>query len=135
MRQATQRCRCIVHEVQAIARMFAGKPLRLADIYAKASVGPQMIRFAFREVHGCSPRRFLYDLRLHAVRAELRGAKPGLTVTHVATSHGFIELGRFAARYRAAFGENPSATLQRTLMRHAAKGTGGQKDGTSSAGG
>jgi transcriptional regulator GlxA family with amidase domain len=133
VRQATQRCRCIVHEVLAIARMLAGKPLRLADIYEKASVGPGMIRFAFREVHGCSPRRFLYDQRLRAVRAELRHAKPGLTVTRVATSHGFIELGRFATRYRAAFGENPSATLQRALMRHAAKGMCARKRDISSA--
>jgi hypothetical protein len=33
--------------------------------------------------------------------------QPGLTVTQVATSHGFVELGRFAVQYRAAFGEKP----------------------------
>ncbi|MBR0827039.1 AraC family transcriptional regulator [Bradyrhizobium manausense] len=124
VRQPSIRCRRIVHEVEDLAQTLAGKPLRLANLYTKASVGPGMIRFAFREVHGYSPRRFLYDQRLRAVHAELRRATPGLTVTHVATKHSFVELGRFAAQYRAAFGENPSTTLRRALMRHAAKGAG-----------
>ncbi len=35
------------------------------------------------------------------------------TVTRIAMDHGFVELGRFAVEYRTAFGESPSATLQR----------------------
>ena len=102
--------------MERIARAFAGRRLNLSDIYKQASVGPGMIRFAFHAVHGCPPRRFLFDQRLRAVQAELRRATPGLTVTQVATRHGFVELGRFSARYRAAFGENPSATLHCALM-------------------
>ncbi|WP_454625265.1 helix-turn-helix domain-containing protein [Bradyrhizobium cenepequi] len=121
VRQPSERCRRIVHEVEEIARTFAGKPLNLSKIYKEASVGPGMIRFAFRMVYGRPPRRFLHDERLRAVRAELRRATPGLTVTQVAMRYGFVELGRFSAQYRAAFGENPSATLRRARMRSAAK--------------
>lgn len=121
VRQPSERCRSIVHEVEEIARIFAGKRLNLSDIYKKASVGPEMIRFAFRAVHRRSPRSFLHDQRLRAVRTELRRATSGTTVTRIATTYGFVELGRFAAQYRAMFGENPSATLRRTLMRHVAK--------------
>lgn len=120
-RQPSERCRSIVLEVEEIARTFVGKRLNLSDIYKKASVGPAMIRFAFRAVYRRSPRRFLHDQRLRAVRAELRRAPSGATVTHIATSYGFVELGRFAAQYRAMFDENPSVTLRRALMRHAAK--------------
>lgn len=122
VRQPSERCRSIVLEVEEIARTFAGKRLNLSDIYKKASVGPEMIRFAFRAVHRCSPRRFFHDQRLHAVRTELRCATSGATVTHIATSYGFVELGRFAAQYRAMFGENPSVTLRHALMRQTAKG-------------
>ena len=40
-------------------------------------------------------------------------AEPGATVTGIATEHGFLELGRFAMRYRRQFGETPSQTLAR----------------------
>jgi transcriptional regulator GlxA family with amidase domain len=117
------RCRLIVDEVESIARMFAREPLRISKIYENVSVGPGMIRLAFRVVHGCSPRRFLRDQRLRSVHAELHSAVPGMTVTQVATSHGFVELGRFAAQYRAVFSESPSATLRCALTRHASAGS------------
>jgi transcriptional regulator GlxA family with amidase domain len=84
----------IVQEVQSIARALVGAPLRISKIYESMPVGPGMVRFAFGIVHGCSPRRFFRNLRLRAVRSELRSASPGLTVTEVATRHGFVELGR-----------------------------------------
>lgn len=126
--EASERCRRIVHEVEEIARAFAGRPLSLSEIYQEASVGPGMIRLAFRLVHGLPPRRFLQHVRLRAVHAELHRAGPRLTVTDVATSHGFVELGRFAVQYRAAFGESPSTTLRRAQMRWEA-GKPGQMNG------
>src|SRR5215471_3586027 len=62
-----------------------------------------------------------------AIRSELRSASPGLTVTEVATRHGFVELGRFAAQYRAAFGENPSTTLRRSLKKRRRRGRAERK--------
>lgn len=124
VRQPSEHCRHIVHAVEEIARTFAGKPLILSNIYREVSVGPGMIRFAFRAVYGCPPRRFFHDERLRAVRAELRRATPGQTVTQIAMSHGFVELGRLAAHYRAAFGEPPSTTLRRALMPRATDDTG-----------
>jgi hypothetical protein len=85
------RCRQIVHRVEGIARIFDGKPLRVSKILQSVSVGPQMIRLAFRVVYGCSPRRFLRDQRLRAVRAELRAATPGVIVTQVTTNPWFCQ--------------------------------------------
>jgi transcriptional regulator GlxA family with amidase domain len=52
--------------------------------------------------------------RLNRARSALRRADPLImSVTRIARSHQFAELGRFAVRYRTTFGETPSATLER----------------------
>jgi len=50
--------------------------------------------------------------RFHAVRRALLAARQGsVNVAHIAHSHDFYELGRFAVDYRNLFGERPSETL------------------------
>ena len=60
-----------------------------------------------------TPMEFLRELRLDRARQELLRARPGTSVTDVATRYGFTHLGRFATFYRARHGESPSATLRR----------------------
>jgi AraC-like DNA-binding protein len=53
--------------------------------------------------------------RLEHARDELLSLDPaaGVKVIDVALRHGFTHTGRFAAAYRARFGESPSVTLRR----------------------
>ena len=63
---------------------------------------------------GVGVSAFLHKLRLHGVRRELLATDPRYgSVKRSALDWGFWHLGRFAADYRALFGENPSATLNR----------------------
>lgn len=56
----------------------------------------------------------LVALRMSAVRRKLQAADPATqTVSALAADHGFLHWGRFAAAYRAMFGELPVETLRR----------------------
>ncbi|MFI7317109.1 helix-turn-helix domain-containing protein [Streptomyces venezuelae] len=58
--------------------------------------------------------QYLRRVRLDRTHRELRLAEPTTqTVTSVAYRWGFFHPGRFAADYRAAYGEPPSHTLRR----------------------
>ena len=81
---------------------------------AGIGVSQRTLEYAFRERLGASPMEFIRRLRLHAVRRALLAAEHGnATVAESAMTFGFYQLGRFAAEYRALFGELPSATLAR----------------------
>jgi len=72
---------------------------------------------------GVSPGRYLRLRRLKLVRQALLSAPPNPTiVAAVARDYGFLEAGRFAATYQAAFGELPSATLYRAQARQTGAG-------------
>jgi AraC-like DNA-binding protein len=71
----------------------------------------------FRRFRSTTPMRALAAMRLAAARRRLGDGEPGLTVSRAATEAGFTRLGHFAGLYRAAFGELPSATLQRAWRR------------------
>ena len=105
----------IVDRALRLTRRHTEEPIRIAKICHVAGVSPRTLLRAFRAVHGAAPYRYLCWLRLLEARRILSspaGNPP--TVTEVATRLGFVELGRFAAAYRAAFGECPSDTLRRT---------------------
>lgn len=99
------------------ARQLVGsmpKRFRVSDLCAALRVSPRTLHGAFIAVTGVGPHAFFLRQRLNAARHQLAKADPGrVTVTNVALELGFTELGRFAGRYRAFFGESPSQTLQR----------------------
>jgi AraC-like DNA-binding protein len=89
------------------------KPLGVDDLAAMANVSARSLQLAFRRLRGCSPMQALMQRRLAFARRLLEHAGPGVNVTSVAMDLGFFNLGRFSVRYRNAFGEAPSATLDR----------------------
>lgn len=82
------------------------------DIADAARISLRGLQAAFRRHAGESPTAYLRRARLDAAHAELRAARPGVSVEQVARRWGFAHLGRFAHDYRSAFGRLPSATLR-----------------------
>jgi AraC-like DNA-binding protein len=88
--------------------------LTVAELGQIAGASQRTLEYAFRETFDMTPREFLRLRRLHATRRALLAANPeaGETVSGIAYTHGFYEVGRFAGLYKQTFGELPSATLQ-----------------------
>jgi AraC-like DNA-binding protein len=87
------------------------EPIGVEDVATALGVGVRSLQMSFKRVRGMSPREVIMGRRLEIARHMLLGAEQNATVTAVATSLGFFELGRFAQRYRQRFGEAPSMTL------------------------
>jgi AraC family transcriptional regulator, ethanolamine operon transcriptional activator len=119
------RSRHIVRSVEAFFQEHIGEPVSIARLSAAAGVSERALRNAFYQVYAISPKRYLRRWRLNLVRNALRSAdRQRISVTDVATQHGFSELGRFAGEYKALFGERPSQTLYRARGEKASPLTG-----------
>ena len=94
-----------------------GRAIGVEEVARAIGVGVRSLQMSFRRVRGCSPRAFIIRRRLEAARQMLLCAGAEATVTDIAMTFGFLELGRFSRRYRQQFGEIPSATLARALTR------------------
>jgi len=95
-------------------RKSADRKITLPDLCAEIGVAERTLRMCCHEFLGVSPMRYLLLRRLNKARAALRRADASTaSVASIAREHQFFELGRFAATYRAAFGEAPLTTLQR----------------------
>src|SRR6516225_3304027 len=90
------------------------RPLQMPELCELIVVSDRTLRSCCAEFLGMTPTQYMLLRRLEEVRRALRDADPDIVnVGDVAHRFGFTELGRFAGRYRATFGETPSTTLQR----------------------
>jgi Transcriptional regulator containing an amidase domain and an AraC-type DNA-binding HTH domain len=94
-----------------------GEAIRVDTLAKVANASVRALENAFRRYRGCTPMEAVTRRRLIHARQALQIGAPGTTVTSAATDSGFFHLGRFAARYRDAFGESPSSTLREPPVR------------------
>jgi AraC-like DNA-binding protein len=107
-----QRRREILARFEAL--LDAEYAARVAEIGAALGVSERHLRDCSRAHLGTSPSHYRRRRAMQRVNRALRSAKPTeATVSEIAARYGFRDLGRFATRYRAIYGELPSATLRR----------------------
>ena len=106
-----------IRMVEAWIDAHLADPITLGRLCAVAGVGDRYLESAFRAHRGQTPLQFVMARRLARVRRRLLESEPGDSVTQLAHDAGFVHLGRFAARYRSAYRESPSATLRHRLNR------------------
>jgi AraC-like DNA-binding protein len=98
-------------------RSHLSEPIDLERLAAVAGVRPRTLETHFRNFLGTTPLGWVRRMRLAHARRDLERAREGARVTDIALASGFTQLGRFAANYRAVFGEAPSMTLRRSRRR------------------
>jgi AraC-like DNA-binding protein len=103
-----------VRRVEDYIRTHYAAPLTVEKLAAVAGVSTRTLFAGFRDFRNTTPMAYLKQIRLDKARDALqRGEAFGPAgVTQIALDCGFAHLGRFAAQYRAQFGELPSATAR-----------------------
>ena len=102
----------LAREIESYLIEAGDRPINVSDLCERFKINRRKLHRVFIDVHGIPPIAYLRRKRLDDVRAALLTAGIGATVGDSARAHGFIQLGRFAARYRELFGELPSETLR-----------------------
>jgi transcriptional regulator GlxA family with amidase domain len=86
-------------------------PISIDDIARGAGCSPRRLQLAFQAYSGMSPMAELRRLRMEEAEARLRSGAFD-SVTDVAMSLCFNNIGRFAVEFRRQFGASPSQLLQ-----------------------
>jgi AraC-like DNA-binding protein len=90
---------------------------RMADVCAALGISERMLRECCKKHLGMGPNSYRHLHRMQHVHRALRGEDPcAASVFEIASRYGIRDLGRFAANYRALYGELPSVTLRRGLQ-------------------
>ena len=104
-----------VEELRAWIAEHLTTELTPAKIAAKTGITPRSLQKAFLRHYHTTLTSYLLDLRLEAVRGELRTSRKSGGISEIALRYQFHHLGRFSQAYRKKFGELPSATLTRSV--------------------
>ncbi|KAF1016805.1 MAG: HTH-type transcriptional activator RhaS [Stenotrophomonas maltophilia] len=104
----------IAQRAENFMRLNLRHNIYMNEICDAAGVSERGLRYAFEDLFGVSPNRYLSMLRLCAACRSLSMADAHRrSVKAIALSCGLWDLSRFADNYRKVFGELPRDTLMR----------------------
>lgn len=90
-----------------------GDGIGVNDIADALRMTPRAVQYLFRQHLGTTPTEYLRRTRLQRAHQDLSvGDRSTTTVAEIAQRWGFTHTGRFAAVYRASYGQSPHTTLQ-----------------------
>ncbi|UWU26061.1 helix-turn-helix domain-containing protein (plasmid) [Rhizobium sp. CB3060] len=118
------------HVKRAIAFMRANLASHIAVAVIAREVGTSVraLQVAFKRFRRTTPISYLQTIRLEVARDALLNNTSSSSISDVARNAGFAHMGRFAAAYRKAYGETPSATVlaQKSIPAVAGRDTGSE---------
>lgn len=103
----------LVSETEDYIDAVEGRPVHISELCCVLKVSRRSLHRAFTDTLGIGPAAYLHRRRLSAIRSILsRCDRETTSIGDLAFEYGFPQTGRFAAYYRAHFGETPSETLR-----------------------
>lgn len=102
-------------KAESYMRENASSAPTLSEIAMAVGVSGRAIHNGFKKYRNTTPMKFLRELRLEGIKAELEQAPPHITVAQIAYGWGYGCLSRFANVYKQLFGELPSDTRRRAI--------------------
>ena len=103
----------LVSEVEDYVGAAGERPVHISELCGALRVSRRSLHRAFEDTLGTGPLTYLRRRRLSAIRSVLKRSDPTkISIGDVAFEYGFPESGRFAAYYRAHFGETPLETCR-----------------------
>ena len=113
---ATREHRDVAFRFAALLQAEPKRAFRMTEICTAVGVSAQTLLLSCEEQLGMGPIEYNRRRRMQLVhRALRRGNCETASIADLARRYGFHGLGRFAADYRALYGELPSATLRRGM--------------------
>lgn len=91
------------------------EPITIDKLTEVTETSARSLFLLFKKTHDVSPMVYLSKIRLQKARDMLSRPDSDTSVTKVGFMCGFSNLGNFAMKYHAAFGERPSQTLRNHL--------------------
>jgi AraC family transcriptional regulator, ethanolamine operon transcriptional activator len=106
----------VVLRFESLLEAQPERAFRITEICAALGVPARTLRLSCEEQLGMAATEYIRRRRMQLVRRALsRGNPDAPSIAKLVRQHDFRGLGRFAAEYRAVYGEPPSATLRRGL--------------------
>src|SRR5262249_18801876 len=103
----------LVSEAEDYIDRAGRRPVHISELSSALKISRRSLHRAFTDTLGMGPAAYLRRRRLSAIQSILRRSDPAtISIGDLAFEYGFPQTGRFAAYYRAHFGETPSETLR-----------------------
>ncbi len=97
----------IITQFEAVLMAHHSRFLTTREICTAIGVSEQTLTTCCKTMLGMSPGRYQHLWRLKQARTDLLRGSAAMSITEVASRHGFPDLDRFIAEYRRAYGEMP----------------------------
>ena len=102
-----ERARDLLHE-------SISKKVTIEQLVQELDISERQLHDAFKLNYGFTPKKYLHNLRLNAVRRELMLADPqSMNISNIAFKYGFTHMSHFSQEYKKMFEETPTETFQK----------------------